>query len=58
MITKTITKQVSRYTSSDGVIFQVDRVENDWVHYQNTKTGQTYSCLAEAFLQRFFPLAD
>lgn len=58
MIIKTITKQVSRYTSSDGTIFQVNRVEDNWVHYQNAKTGQSYSCLTEAFLERFFPLAD
>jgi hypothetical protein len=52
----------TRFSSSDGKVFVVEEVrqvgQELWVHYYNDKTGQQYSCLLDAFSQRFFPLAD
>ena len=52
----------TRFTSLDGKIFvveEVKQVDSDlWVYYNNAKTGQQYSCLLEAFSQRFHPLVN
>jgi hypothetical protein len=52
----------TRFTSADGKIFVVEevrQVEKElWVHYHNSKTGQQYSCLLDAFSQRFQPLVN
>lgn len=52
----------TRFTSLDGKIFvveEVKQVDSDlWVYYNNAKTGQQYSCLLEAFSQRFQPLVN
>ena len=52
----------TRFTSSDSKIFiveEVRQVDKDlWVYYHNDKTGQQYSCLLDAFSQRFFPIED
>lgn len=49
---KTI-KENSQWKAKDFKQFQVTAVDGDWVFYKNINTGQTYSCLAEAFTQRF-----
>jgi hypothetical protein len=50
----------TQFTSADGKIFTVEevrQVDNElWVHYNNSKTGDRYSCLLEAFSERFKPL--
>ncbi len=37
--------------------FQVNDVivkdDGTWIYYTNTKTGEEFSCLVEAFLERF-----
>jgi hypothetical protein len=52
----------TRFTSSDGKIFIVEEVrqvdQELWVYYHDDITGQQYSCLLDAFSQRFFPMAD
>ena len=52
----------TRFTSADGRVFIVEEVcqvdQALWVYYHNDKTGQQYSCLLDAFSQRFFPMAD
>ena len=52
----------TRFTSADGKIFvveEVKQVEKDlWVHYHNVDTGQKYSCLLDAFSQRFHPMVN
>ena len=52
----------TRFTSPDGKIFTVEEVrqvdQDLWVYYHNDKTGQQYSCLLDAFSQRFSPLAN
>ena len=52
----------TRFTSADGRIFIVEEVrqvdQELWVYYHNDKTSQQYSCLLDAFGQRFFPIAD
>ena len=52
----------TRFTSADGKIFVVEevrQVEKElWVYYHNSKTGQQYSCLLDAFSQRFTPLLN
>ena len=52
----------TRFTSADGRVFiveEVRQVDKDlWVHYHDAKTGQQYSCLLDAFSQRYFPLED
>lgn len=37
---------------------RLDKIEQGWAHYTNVKTGQSYSCLLPAFLERFRPTAD
>lgn len=42
--------------------FHVDDIriteEGTWIHYTNTFTQQTYSCLEPAFKQRFTPVLN
>jgi hypothetical protein len=53
---------MSKYTSTDGTVFEVTALYRDptdgrdpgtWVHYRNVKTGQEYNCLYDAFMARF-----
>ena len=50
----------TQFTSHDGKIFTVEEVvqvdKELWVHYNNVKTGDKYSCRLEAFSERFKPL--
>ena len=50
----------TQFTSPDGKIFTVEEVvQKDkelWVYYNNATTGEKYSCLLEAFSERFTPL--
>ena len=52
----------TRFTSADGKIFTVEEVKQInselWVYYNNIKTGDKYSCLLEAFSQRFTPMEN
>jgi len=52
----------TQFTSQDGTIFTVEEVKQVdkelWVHYNNVKTGEKYSCLLESFSQRFHPLEN
>jgi len=52
----------TRFTSADGKIFvveEVKQVDSDlWVYYHNSITGQKYSCLLDAFSQRFWPMVN
>jgi hypothetical protein len=52
----------TRFTSADGKIFTVEEVmqvdSELWVYYNNAKTGDKYSCLLEAFTQRFQPMEN
>jgi len=52
----------TRFTSSDNKVFVVEevrQVDRDlWVYYNNASTGQKYSCLLDAFSQRFQPLVN
>jgi hypothetical protein len=52
----------TRFTSPDGKIFTVEEVKQIdselWVYYNNIKTGDKYSCLLEAFSQRFQPVEN
>jgi len=52
----------TRFTSSDNKVFVVEevrQVEKElWVYYNNATTGQKYSCLLDAFTQRFQPLLN
>ena len=52
----------TRFTSADNKVFVVEevrQVEKDlWVYYHDAKTGQKYSCLLDAFTQRFHPLVN
>jgi hypothetical protein len=52
----------TRFTSADGKIFTVEEVKQIdselWVYYNNAGTGQQYSCLLEAFSQRFQPMEN
>jgi hypothetical protein len=45
------------WSTSNGTKFHIDYIreteEGRWVHYTNTFTQQTYSCLEPAFRQRF-----
>jgi hypothetical protein len=46
----------SHWIAGDGQMFRIVELgdgANPWVHYENVKTAQAYSCLAEAFLFRF-----
>ena len=50
----------TQFISCDGKIFTVEEVKQVdkelWVHYNNVKTGDKYSCLLEAFSERFKPV--
>jgi hypothetical protein len=52
----------TRFSSPDGKIFTVEEVKQVnkelWVYYNNTDTGQQYSCLLNAFSQRFRPVEN
>ena len=52
----------TRFKSQDGKIFTVEEVvqvvKELWVYYNNVKTGDKYSCLLEAFSERFQPLEN
>jgi hypothetical protein len=52
----------TRFSSPDGKIFIVEEVKQIdselWVYYNNATTGQQYSCLLEAFSQRFQPMVN
>ena len=52
----------TRFSSTDGKIFTVEEVvqvdKELWVYYNNAETGQKYSCLLEAFSQRFQPMVN
>jgi hypothetical protein len=64
MIDSTRKQLITRYSSADGQEFKlidvwVQEPESDiWVKYQNIKTQQEYTCREEAFLERFYPMAD
>lgn len=51
-----------KFKAQDGELFEVTEViETDkqlWVHYNKIKTGEKYSCLLEAFSERFVPLEE
>jgi len=57
----TYTKQ-ARFTSADGKIFLVDEVVQGpaglTVYYHNEATEEQYSCLLEAFAERFRELVQ
>ena len=46
-----------KFTGPNGELFTVDEVPQVdgklWVHYTSIKTGEKYSCLLEAFSERF-----
>ena len=44
------------WQSIDGKIFQITDVQGDWVWY--VSGNMSYSCLLEAFKQRFKPLEN
>jgi hypothetical protein len=50
----------TRFISADGKIFLVNEViqidKELWVHYNSIETGNKYSCLLDAFSERFKPL--
>lgn len=50
------------WTSSNMTEFYVDDVREVkgevWIHYTNTFTQQTHSCLEEAFKHRFTPVLN
>jgi len=52
----------TRFTSQDGKIFTVEEVvqvdKELWVNYNNVKTGDKYSCLLDAFIERFQPMEN
>jgi len=64
MITRTYTKELTRFAGSNGSTFKVTAIynpneENDpWVEYYNEQTKQEYTCRQEAFLHRFAPIED
>lgn len=44
------------WTAPDGKIFRVLEIgegADPWVHYQNIRTGEDYTCKAAAFQDRF-----
>jgi hypothetical protein len=50
------------WTAQNRTEFYIDDIrlteEGVWVHYTNTFTQQTYSCLEPAFRQRFTPVLN
>ena len=53
---------VKKFTDASGKIFVVEEVVETpvglTVYYNNEKTGEKYSCLIEAFAERFKELAQ
>jgi len=51
-----------KFKSQDGQLFQVSEVvqvdKELWVHYIKVKTEEKYSCLLEAFSERFKPTEE
>lgn len=51
-----------KFVGPDGQVFTVNEViQVDgklWVHYNSIKTGDKYSCLLEAFSERFTLIED
>ena len=51
-----------KFKSQDGQLFQVNEViqvdKELWVHYVKVKTEEKYSCLLEAFSERFKPTEE
>lgn len=51
-----------KFVSADGQVFTVNQVplvdSKLWVHYTKDETGQEYSCLLEAFAERFTALVQ
>jgi hypothetical protein len=51
-------KQGQHYASTDRKIFEILELytqdQSQWVRYVNTQTHKEYTCLAEAFLARFY----
>lgn len=54
---KNLPNITSTWTSSDFSVFKIEKLEFNahgiWVYYINVETRQQYTCLAEAFLERF-----
>ena len=52
----------TRFTSHDGKIFTVEEVvqvdKQLWVYYNSVETGDKYSCLLDAFSERFKPMEN
>jgi hypothetical protein len=52
-----LVKTGSTWSSSNGKLFQVVAVAKTeietWITYKDMSSGEHYSCLAEAFVQRF-----
>lgn len=48
------------WTTQDAhrIEMMITAINNNWVHYTNTNTKQTYNCTLPAFLQRFTPILD
>jgi hypothetical protein len=50
------------WTGQNRTEFYIDDIrkaeEGTWIHYTNTFTQQTYSCLEPAFRQRFSPILN
>ncbi len=50
------------WSSSNNTEFHIDDIrkseEGVWLHYTNTFTQQTYSCLEPAFRARFTPVLN
>jgi len=51
-------KENSRWASNDSKHFEVTKIDSDWVFYRNISTGESYSCLAPAFTQRFLEMTN
>jgi hypothetical protein len=53
---------MKKFKSQDGQLFQVSEVvqvdKELWVHYIKVKTEEKYSCLIEAFSERFKPTEE
>jgi hypothetical protein len=51
-----------KFKSIDGQLFQVNEVvqldKELVVHYTKIKTGEQYSCLLDAFSERFKPMEE
>jgi hypothetical protein len=51
-----------QFVGPDGKTFTVEEVlqvdEKLWVHYTSIETGNKYSCLLEAFSERFTLIED